>query len=339
MTESTIRIEHQKMCDVLYKLFLKYKFTEKKALLMANEYTESTLVGVNSHGINRVPLFIEYVEKGIVKIDAEAEKKETFGSIERWDGNSGPGIINATKCTNRAIELAKKHGMGMVALRNTNHWMRGGTYGKQAADSDCISIFFTNTQPNMPPWGGKNSRIGNNPLIVSIPRKEGHVVLDMSISQFAFGKINDYKLRGKKLPYPGGWDENDTLSDDPEKILSNERGLPIGYWKGSALSIILDMLATLLSAGDSTYKISLNEYETGISQIYLCIYPDVFNDKNLQEQLINEIINYTHDVEPMNLGDKIYYPGERSAATRNKNMKEGIPVDKSIWKKIMELSA
>ncbi|WP_140487351.1 3-dehydro-L-gulonate 2-dehydrogenase [Flavobacterium sp. GSA192] len=339
MTESTIRIEHQKMCDVLYKLFLKYKFTEKKALLMANEYTESTLVGVNSHGINRVPLFIEYVEKGIVKIDAEAEKKETFGSIERWDGNSGPGIINATKCTNRAVELAKKYGIGMVTLRNTNHWMRGGTYGRQAADSDCISIFFTNTQPNMPPWGGKNSRIGNNPLIVSIPRKEGHVVLDMSISQFAFGKINDYKLRGKKLPYPGGWDENDTLSDDPEKILSNERGLPIGYWKGSALSIILDMLATLLSAGDSTYKISLNEYETGISQIYLCIYPDVFNDKNLQERLINEIINYTHDVEPMNLGDKIYYPGERSAATRNKNMKEGIPVDKSIWKKIMELSA
>lgn len=339
MTESTIRIEHQKMCDVLYKLFLKHKFTEKKALLMANEYTESTLVGVNSHGINRVPLFIEYVEKGIVKIDAEAEKKETFGSIERWDGNSGPGIINATKCTNRAVELAKKYGIGMVTLRNTNHWMRGGTYGRQAADSDCISIFFTNTQPNMPPWGGKDSRIGNNPLIVSIPRKEGHIVLDMSISQFAFGKINDYKLRGEKLPYPGGWDQNDTLSDDPEKILSNERGLPIGYWKGSALSIILDMLATLLSAGDSTYKISLNEYETGISQIYLCIYPDVFNDKNLQERLINEIINYTHDVEPMNLGDKIYYPGERSAATRNKNMKEGIPVDKSIWKKIMELSA
>lgn len=339
MIENTIRIEFQEMRDALYKLFLKYKFTENKSLLMANEYTESTLVGVNSHGINRVPLFIEYIEKGIVKINDEAEKKETFGSIERWNGNSGPGIINATKCTNRAIELAKKHGIGMVALRNTNHWMRGGTYGRQAADSDCISILFTNTQPNMPPWGGKDSRIGNNPLIVSIPRKEGHIILDMSISQFAFGKINDYKLRGKKLPYPGGWDENDTLSDDPEKILANERGLPIGYWKGSALSIILDMLATLLSAGDSTYKIGLNEYETGISQIYLCIYPEVFNDKSLQERLVNEIIDYTHDVEPMNLGDKIYYPGERSAATRNKNMKEGIPVDKSIWRKIMELSA
>ena len=339
MTGKTIKITSQQMQDVIYKLFVKYKFTEEKAKLMASVFTESTLVGVNSHGINRLPLFIEYVEKGLVKIDAEAEKAESFGSIERWDGNLGPGIINGTKCTNRAIELAKLHGMGMVALRNTNHWMRGGTYGRQVADANCISILFTNTQPNMPPWGGKDSRIGNNPMVVSIPSENGHVVLDMSISQFAFGKINDYKLKGKKLPYPGGWDDNDELSNDPEKILEKERGLPIGYWKGSALSIILDMLATLLSAGDSTYKIGSKEYETGVSQVYLCIYPEIFKDKNLQQKLINEIIDYTHDVKPMHPGDKTYYPGEQSAMIRARNLKEGIPVNKSIWQKIMVLSA
>jgi len=327
------------MQDVLYKLFIKYKFTEEKAKSMAKVYTENSLAGVNSHGINRVPLFINYVENGLVKVDAEAEKVETFGSIERWDGNLGPGIINATKCTNRAIELAKLHGMGMVALRNTNHWMRGGAYGWQAADAGCISILFTNTQPNMPPWGGKDSRIGNNPFIVSIPREGGHIVLDMAISQFAFGKINDYKLRGEKLPYPGGWDDNNELSNDPEKILSNERGLPIGYWKGSALSMILDMLATLLSAGDSTYKISLKGYETGVSQVYLCIYPEIFNDRNLWEKLLNEIIDYTHNVEPMHPGDKTYYPGERTLQTRAKNLKEGIPVSEEVWQKVMELLA
>ena len=332
-----MKIPYEQMQDVLYILFLKHKFTDEKARLLANVFTENTLSGVNSHGINRVPLFISYVEKGLVKVDAEAEKVETFGSIERWDGNLGPGIINATKCTNRAIELAKLHGMGMVALRNTNHWMRGGTYGWQAADAGCISILFTNTQPNMPPWGGKESRIGNNPFVVSIPREEGHIVLDMAISQFAFGKINDYKLRGEKLPFPGGWDDNDELSDDPEKILAKERGLPIGYWKGSALSMILDMLATLLSAGDSTYKISLKEYETGISQVYLCIYPEIFNDKDVREKLLKEIIGYTLDVEPMHPGDKTYYPGERTLQTRARNLKEGIPVSEEVWQKVMEL--
>lgn len=339
MSSHILQIPADQMKKVLKKLFLKYGFSPEKSKLMAKTYTESTLDGVNSHGINRVPLFIEYVEKGVIKVAAEAEKVESFGSIERWDGHLGPGIVNATKCTDRAIALAKKNGMGLVALRNTNHWMRGGTYGWQAADNGCISILFTNTKPNMPPWGGKHSRLGNNPFIVSIPRKEGHVVLDMALSQFAFGKINDYRLKGEKLPFPGGWDNNDELSNDPEKILRNERGLPIGYWKGSALSMILDMLATLLSAGNATCKIGKKAYETGISQVYICIYPELFNDIEIQQKLLNEIIDYTHDVEPMKPGENTYYPGEGTLRTRAKNLKAGIPVSKQVWDKVLDLSS
>lgn len=337
MTSNTVRIPSSQMQDVLFSLFLKHGFKEAKAKILARVHTESTLDGVNSHGINRVPLFIEYVEEGVVKVNAEAQKAESFGNIERWEGHLGPGIINATRCTNRAIELAKLHGMGMVALRNTNHWMRGGSYGWQAADAGCISILFTNTQPNMPPWGGKDSRIGNNPFIVSIPRKEGHVVLDMALSQFAFGKIHDYKLKGEKLPFPGGWDNRNELSNDPEEILSNERGLPIGYWKGSALSIILDMLASLLSAGDSTRNIASKEYETGISQVFLCIYPEIFPDKDMHEKLLNEIIDYTHEAEAMHPGEKVYYPGERTLLTRARNLEEGIPVSEEVWQKVLNL--
>lgn len=332
-----MHISSEDLQKVLFELFIKYKFNNKKAKLLANTFTESTIDGVSSHGINRVALFIDYIKKGIIKVDAEPVKVASFGNIERWDGNLGAGILNATKCTDRATELAKQHGMGMVALRNTNHWMRGGTYGKQAANADCISILFTNTKPNMPPWGGKESKIGNNPFVVSIPRENGHVILDMSISQFSFGKINDYKLRGENLPYPGGWDENNELSNDPNKILSKERGLPIGYWKGSALSMVLDILASVLSAGNSTARISSNEIETAISQIYICICPKVFNDKGLQQKIIDEIIDFTHSVEPMHSGDRVYYPGERSSQTRIKNLKEGIFVDESVWNNIVKL--
>ena len=333
-----MQISSEKIKQVLYELFIKYKFNKKNAELLAHTFTESTLDGVSSHGINRVPLFIEYIQKGIIKIDCEAKKIASFGNIERWDGNLGPGILNATKCTNRAIKLAKQHGMGMVALRNTNHWMRGGTYGKQAAEENCILMCFTNTKPNMPPWGGKDSRIGNNPFVVAIPREKGHIILDMAISQFSFGKINDYKLKGEKLPYYGGWDDENKLSKNPNKILSKERGLPIGYWKGSALSMVLDMLATILTAGNSTCKINSKEIETAISQIYICIYPEVFNDNGLQEKLLQEIIDFTRNVEPINSEDSIYYPGERSAQRRAKNVKEGIFVNDKIWKKIMDLN-
>lgn len=331
-------ISFDEMQSTLLKLFLKYGFTEEKAQLLARTHTESTLDGVNSHGINRVPLFITYIEKGLINIHEEAEKAEGMGSIERWKGNLGPGIINGIKCTDRAVALAKENGMGLVALRNTNHWMRGGTYGWRAADQGCISIMFTNTQPNMPPWGGKESRLGNNPFIVSIPRKEGHVVLDMAISQFAFGKINDYKLKGKKLPFPGGWDDKDQLSTDPEKILIKERGLPIGYWKGSALSMILDMLATVLSAGNSTSKIAGKDMEIGLSQVFLCISQERFKDQDIQERLLQEIIDFTHSSEPMKAGDQTYYPGERTLHTRAKNRKNGMPVSLEVWEKVLELA-
>lgn len=334
-----VTVSAKEMESVLLGVFTKNGFTRAQAHLLAKVHTQNTLYGINSHGINRVPRFIDHVKKGVIKVDQKAEKVETFGSIERWDGNQGAGVINAVNCTNRAVELAKENGMGLVALRNTNHWMRGGYYGWQAADQGCIGILFTNTQPNMPAWGGKESRIGNNPFIVSIPRKGGHVVLDMALSQFSFGKINNYKLKGEQLPYDGGWDKDDNLSRDPVKILEKERGLPIGYWKGSALSIVLDMLATLLSAGNSTYKIGLGDYETAISQVYLCIYPEVFPDKDLQQALINEIVDYTHSATPMKAGDKTYYPGERSASAYAQNTKGGMKVNQEIWQEILILAA
>ncbi len=332
-----VSIHEAEMMEVLEALFLKHRFSVEKAKLLARVHTENTLFGVNSHGINRVPRFIDYVERGIIQINANAEKVESFGSIERWDGNLGPGVTNAITCTNRALELAKSNGMGLVALRNTNHWMRGGYYGWQAADEGCISIMFTNTQANMPAWGGQESRLGNNPFIVAIPRQSGHVVLDMAISQFSFGKIHEYKLRGEVLPYPGGWDADNQLSKDPAKILKTERALPIGYWKGSALSMVLDILATLLSAGNSTYRITKSKFETAVSQVFLCIHPRTFRDEALQERLLDEIIRFTHDVSPMSEGQKTSYPGERALNSKNHNLMHGMEVSKKVWDKVLEL--
>ena len=334
---SEIKVSSEEMKLVLSKLFLKYSFSKVQAETLAKIHTESTIDGIYSHGINRVPVFIDYINKGLIDIDAIAGKVTSMGSIERWDGNLGSGILNALKCTDRAIDLAKANGMGLVALRNTNHWMRGGTYGWRAAEQGCISIMFTNTIPNMPAWGGQENRIGNNPLVISIPRKEGHVVLDMALSQFSFGKMQSLDLKNEELPFNGGWDSNNQLSKNPKEIMNSGRALPVGYWKGSALSMILDMLATLLSAGNSTYKIGLKKNETALSQVFMCIDPSTFSDAEIQENLLNEIIQFTHDGPPMKMGNKTFYPGERTLSTRLKNQKEGMMVNSKIWEQVLQL--
>ena len=101
--------------------------------------------------------------------------------------------------------------------------------------------------------------------------------------------------------------------------------------------MVLDMLATILSAGDSTYKIGQKYSESGVSQVFICIDPKVFGNGALREKLLQEIIDYTHDVEPMQAGDRTYFPGERTVQTRARNVKEGIPVSEEIWEKVLGL--
>ena len=152
----------------------------------------------------------------------------------------------------RADRMAH-HGIGCVALRNTNHWMRGGSYGWQAADQGMIGICWTNTLPNLPPWGGTKPTLGNNPLVIAVPRDEGHVVLDMAMSQFSFGALETYRKRDEQLPVVGGFDGHrriDVLTLARSKRRS--RPLPIGYWKGSGLSLMLDMAAGTSSDGVET---------------------------------------------------------------------------------------
>jgi 3-dehydro-L-gulonate 2-dehydrogenase len=329
-------LEFEEIREVLVAILTKYHFSDDKALLIADTYTQSSCDGVYSHGLNRFPLFIDYVERGLVDVTADPEKIASFGSLERWDGRQGAGISNAHQCMERALELAGSYTLGCVALRNTNHWMRGGTYGWQAADAGKVALCFTNTKPNMPPWGGGENRVGNNPFVVAIPREGGHVVLDMAMSQFSLGKINTYHLNNELLPVPGGWDEEGKLTKDPEKIIASGKALPAGYWKGSALAMVMDMLAALLAAGNPTSRVK-DEAEVDISQVFICIDPDAFSDGTIKDALLNEIIDHVHDVSPMQEGGRTYYPGERTLATRRDHLKNGIPVDDTVWKEIMRL--
>ena len=133
----------------------------------------------------------------------------------------------------RAIELARENALGGVGLRNTNHWMRPGAFGLQAADAGFIGICWTNTTVLMPPWGSAQKRIGNNPMVVCIPRKDGPVLLDMAMSQYSNGKLEVMRRRGDQLTLAGGYDEEgNPIPPPPEGYMYTEEGglMPDGRW-------------------------------------------------------------------------------------------------------------
>ena len=329
-----MRIPFEKLKAEFNRILLNLDFTIEKAEKCATIFAENSRDGVYTHGLNRFPVFVQFVKDGWVKPDAEPVKEGGLGAIEQWSGNYGPGMLNAGICMNRAMQLAKENGIGCVAIKNTNHWMRGGTYGWQAAEAGYIGICFTNTIANLPPWGGLDPRLGNNPLVIAVPRKNGHVVLDMAISQYAVGKLKQYEASGEELPLPGGYDSEGHLSTDAAAILQSERVLPIGFWKGSGLSLVLDLLATVLSGGNSTARISKEKTEAGISQVFICIKPK--NDEHTAV-LIEEIIAYTKTSRPEHAGTTISYPGENTLKTRAKNLSEGVLVNEKIWNTVLGL--
>ncbi|MEO5979961.1 MAG: 3-dehydro-L-gulonate 2-dehydrogenase [Chryseolinea sp.] len=317
-------------------VLLKHDFSEAKAKTCAQIFASNSLDGVYSHGVNRFPRFIHYVKDGLVVPNAEAIISGKAGSIEQWDGQRGPGPLNALLSTERALELADYQGIGCVALANTNHWMRGGAYGWHAARKGFVFIGWSNTMANMPTWGAVNSKLGNNPLVIAVPYKDHAIVLDMAISQYSYGAIESYKIKGQNLPVPGGYDTMGHITSDPSEISKSQRILPIGYWKGAGLSLLLDILGTILSGGNSVADISKQKGETGLSQVFIAIALKKLQNYASIAGSLEHIIHDYHQSESDN-GAPILYPGERVMATRKENQHKGIPVARKVWEEIEKL--
>jgi 3-dehydro-L-gulonate 2-dehydrogenase len=317
------------------RILANHGFPDVKADKCAEIFTLNSLEGVYSHGINRFPRFVEYIKKGYIRPNAEPSLINSTGSLEQWNGNLGPGPLNASFATDKVMEIASRNGIGMIAMGNTNHWMRGGTYGWKAARKGFVFVGWTNTEANMPAWGAKDFRLGNNPLVLAVPYENEAIVLDFAMSQFSYGKLEVYQLEGKQLPYPGGFNEKGELTADPGEILITRRALPVGYWKGSGLSLLLDILASVLSGGFSTYEISQKEAEYSLSQVFIAICLENLVNSGSIEKTVHDIIKNVKESYPAESGTEIRYPGENIVKVREENRKNGIPVNKDVWEKIL----
>ena len=333
----TIFIPAAQMEQEFARILLALGFTNERAAQCAAIFTANSTDGVYTHGVNRFPRFVKYIKEGFVKPGAKPILKSSFGGIEQWDGNLGPGPLNAVDATNRAMQLATQHGIGCVALANTNHWMRGGSYGWQAAKAGFVFMGWTNTIANMPAWGARDSRLGNNPLIFALPFRDEAIVLDAAMSQYSFGAMEMAQLKNEPLPQYGGYDKNGQLTTDPGAVLESRRPLPIGYWKGAGMALLLDLLAVILSGGLSTAEISSKEVEYGLSQVFVAIDIKKLPNRSAIPTALEAIISDYHQSIPENDNSRIHYPGERVLQTRERNLAAGIPVLKKVWEEIIQL--
>ena len=333
-----IRVPFQELCDAFYRVLTSVGYAGENAKLCAQLFAENQRDGVFSHGLNRFPGFVSGLHSKQIDYRATPIKTESFGALERWDGKMGVGLVNAHFCMERTMTLAEKHSIGCIGLSNTNHWMRGGAYALQAAEAGFIGICWTNTTKLMPPWGSAEKAIGNNPMAIAIPREEGHILLDMAMSQYSNGKLEVLKIQEKTLPLPGGYDTDGRLSVDPAEILESRRALPIGYWKGSGLALVLDMLAAVISGGQATHQIAEQKSEYAVSQVYIAIDASGVMGVGILNETVEAIIKDFHSAAPLDENETVRYPGEGMLRTRLESLEKGVLVDEKQWLQLLDMN-
>ena len=215
--------------------------------------------------------------------------------------------------------------------------MRPGNYGLMAVEENCIGIFWTNTCPNMPPWGGRDARLGNNPITLAIPHGDTPVLVDVAMSMFSYGKLEAYKRSGRELPVEGGLNKDQQPTKNAAEILETHQSYPIGYWKGSGLSLALDLIASALAGGRTTRQVGELPLETELSQVFICINLDALPDKDDIAANIEATLRDMETSTPVEEGRPVHFPGEHMAEVRKDNMENGIPVEDAIWQQVLAL--
>ena len=334
---NSILISPQQMQERFASILLPLGFTGERANACAKIFTDNSVDGIYTHGVNRFPVFVQYVKDGHVKPNEIPTLHHKFGGLEQWNGNQGPGTLNAIHATDSAMKLASEHGIGCVALANTNHWIRGGTYGWHAAKAGFVFIGITNTIAAMPAWGAVDVRLGNNPFVMALPYKDEAIVLDMAMSQYSYGAMELLTYKNEKLPMHGGFNNAGELTSDPAEIIASRRALPVGYWKGAGMSFLLDVLSAVLSGGFAGHEITKSKIETNISQLFIAIDISKLSNHSIITKTVEAIIEDYHQSVKADDSKKITYPGERVLQNRKKNLANGIPVLQKVWDKIMGL--
>lgn len=306
----------------------------------AEIFAGNSLDGVYSHGMNRYPRYLSDMESGLCDAKVtQAERVSGLGGLEVWDAHFGVGPLIAQQMAERAIELARTHGIACVALRNNSHWLRAGRYGLMMADAGMMGLCMTNTCMNLVAYGAKEPSTGNNPITIAIPRRAGSLVMDMAVSQYAFGKLEIMAQEGGMLDTPCGYDTDGNLTNDPQKIVESGLMTPMALWKGSALSIMIDLMVSMMSLGRTSLAIGTPaDGEKGMSQMFVCMNPAAVIDMDKAEAQMEKTIAFLNSLEPKDGVHGVHAPGENLEKTRARNRECGIPVTEDTWQKIVNAS-
>lgn len=294
---------------------------------VADTLVQADLWGHQSHGIMRLFWYAARLQSGAMDANAQPELDGGFGAVATMNGHNGMGQVIARAAMQKAVALAKTHGMGAVSVRNSGHFGTAMYFTKMAAEAGCIGFISTNASPAMAPWGGIEKRVGNNPWSWAAPAgRYAPMMLDVANTEAARGKLYLAKQRGESVPNTWAIDAEGNATTDPTAGIAGTL-LPIAGHKGYAISTMMDVLSGVLSGGQFGRAITgpyVPEGTSGVGHLVMAV--DISACRPLadfnadMEKLIDEL---KQTPRKPGVAD-IFYPGEREAQAEIMQKRGGI---------------
>jgi LDH2 family malate/lactate/ureidoglycolate dehydrogenase len=338
------RVPFEELKDFCRQAYGKVGVPGAEAEIVADLLVRSDQRGVETHGVTRLPIYIQRLQKGYVRKEARITVVKEKGPTAFLDAHGSMGHVAAYRGMEKAIAKAEELGIGWVSVKDSGHFGVAGLFPMMALKKDFVGYLFSNSAPMMFPWGGRERVIGNNPLAYAIPAgKYQPVVLDFSLSVVPSGKLILSRKKGEKIPLGWAFDKNGLPTEDPYEGYEGGGSLaPVGSHKGYGLVLVHEMMTSVLTGGKWTRNIkSLYEEDKsgiqGTCHTFMALDPDCFIGREEFKKNVDAYIESIKGSAKAPGTEEILVPGEPEYRTEMKFLKEGIPLSPNTVKELIQL--
>ena len=339
-TNALATVSNERLRALTEKIFQALGVRKTDAQFVTDVLVEANLRGHDSHGVVRVLKWAGGLKAGAINSRCQPHVvRETLGTA-LLDGDRGLGPVVAKVANDLTAKKAQEIGIGMVSVRRASHIGMLQYYPERLASKGFIGVVMSNTESGMAPFGGIDKILGTNPLSIAVPTRDGPMVLDMSTSQVARGKIVIAKNRGQRIPEGWAIDEHGRPTTDPDAALAGAL-LPAGGAKGSGLSIMIDLLTGALSGGDvatavrGTFRM---DQEATKGDLFLAIDPGAVGVREVFLDRVDALRSDIRNCRPALGVSRVYLPGESELECRNDRLRNGVPIEIELLRDLERLA-
>jgi LDH2 family malate/lactate/ureidoglycolate dehydrogenase len=303
---------------------------ERDAAIVAGCLVRADLRGVDTHGLALLAEYLHRLRLGLINGTPELVPKESGLAARHLDGQDGFGFVVATRAMDEAMRLALTTGVAAVSVHRSTHYGMAANYVLQASEAGMIGIAFTNASRAMPPHGSREPILGTSPLAFGIPVRSGPpIVLDMSPSVAARGKIRQALRRGQQIPLGYAIDADGEPTTDPAKALEGLL-LPVGGPKGSGLALMMDILGGVISGSAFGGQVGNRHRDfdrpQDVGHLLIAMRPDLFIPLDEYHERLELLVERIHSSAPAAGFDEVVLPGELEHREELRRRCTGLPL-------------